>query len=613
MIDNVTCSSQPIGAASGTFAAALQFFAAAACLVQTKDWPPDADLKDGDKFDFIIVGAGTAGSVLANRLSEIEDWKVLVLEAGGDPPVESDVPDLDTTMYGTKYDWQYETVNNGRTSQALRNGNVNWPRGKMLGGSSAINVMGYFQGNPYDYQRWYDEGNLEWHPDIVQKYFKKAENFQDQSLSRNFQVRDHYGRDGPVIVNSYNYSDYTLRNNMLSAWEEIGVENVDDLNTVGSIGSSDYRVIVSEGKRMSAARAYLNTVRFRKNLKVGKKSFVTKVLINSKLKVIGVELDKNGRRMKLYAKREVILSGGSINTPQLLMLSGIGPREHLTNQSIDTIVHSPMVGQNLHDHTQIPVTIYANKFEEEDPAARHFEVIKYLYERKGYLSYHGKPIICAFYATDRYESYPDHQVLLAAYTQNTQTIQSLTSTYIRSAERSILEQSKDKTLIQFIHVLLHPDSQGNITLKSNDPYDHPLIYYDNYSDPKDLVNTAVGIRMLTKIINTKYFRSIGAYLGRIRIDACDGFELNSMAYWKCIAINTASTMFHPVSTAKMGVDIEESVVDSRLNVHGVHGLRVVDASVMPSLTSGNTMAPTIMIAERAADLIKEDYGRYSNC
>ncbi|KAJ8728001.1 hypothetical protein PYW08_016386 [Mythimna loreyi] len=352
MACNASCIHPTTGAAPNTFMSAIQFFATAQCLIQNKDWPPKAELHDSEEYDFIIVGAGTAGSILANRLSEIEDWNVLLLEAGGNPPIESEIPNLLRSLLGTKFDWQYTTVNNGLTNQAYKGGNVKWPRGKMLGGSSSINYMAYVQGHPLDYQSWFNEGNTEWHPDIVKQYFKKAESLQDPIRLKIPEVYNHYGHNGPLVVNAFNGTDECLVEGLLSALNEIGIKNVDDLNTANNVGSSKFIATVNEGKRVSTATAYLNPIaRHRKNLKIVKNSFVTKIVLDGR-NVRGVEVDYRGKMLTLKAKHEVIISAGSIDTPQLLMLSGIGPEKHLAEKNIKTVINLPMVGQNLHDHTQ---------------------------------------------------------------------------------------------------------------------------------------------------------------------------------------------------------------------------------------------------------------------
>ncbi|PZC86308.1 hypothetical protein B5X24_HaOG211469 [Helicoverpa armigera] len=479
----------------------------------------------------------------------------------------------------------------------------------MLGGSSAMNVMAYVQGNPHDYQSWYDEGNTEWHPNIVRKYFKKSESFQDPVLLRNRVVKHHYGCCGPLTVNTFNVTNTTVYDGLLSALDEIGIKNVIDLNTVGNLGSGRFRSTASNGKRVSTATAYLNPIAgFRKNLKVVKKTFATKILFNGK-KAWGVRVDHKGGELTLKARREIIISAGTINTPQLLMLSGIGPKKHLVDKSIEPILDSPMVGQNLHDHTTVIIPVFADEPEDSDEATKYFETIRYLYDRQGYLGRHVYGDITAFYSEKRNASYPDFQAIIIVNKKNDESIKSFASGYVKSVENSILKQSRNKALIQLRPSVLHPFTRGNISLNSNNPYDHPLIYYNNFDDSRDLDLIAIGIEMVVEIVNSTFFKSINAVLGRIDIDACNDYEFGCTDYWKCIAINFANTFYHPVSTAKMGRDISSSVVDSRLKVHGICGLRVVDASVIPAIISGNVQSPTIMIAERAADLIKEDYDK----
>ncbi|XP_047024159.1 ecdysone oxidase-like [Helicoverpa zea] len=609
MFSNEACIAPTTGAGPSTFLSAIEFFLAAQCMVQTKNWPVGAEVQDSEEYDFVIVGGGTAGSVLANRLTEVEDWSVLLIEAGGNPPIESEVPGLSTNLYGSDFDWKYATVNNGITNQVYKGGNVQWPRGKMLGGSSAMNVMAYVQGNPHDYQTWYDDGNTEWHPDIVRKYTKISESLQDPVLLRNRVVKNHYGCCGPVTVNTFNVTNTTVYDGLLSALDEIGMKNVPDLNTVGNLGSGRFRSTASNGKRVSAATAYLNPIAgFRKNLKIVKKTFATKILFHEK-KAWGVRVDHNGTKLTIKAKREIIISAGSINTPQLLMLSGIGPKKHLADKNIEPILDSPMVGQNLHDHTTVMIPVFADEPEKSDDATKYFETIRYLYDRQGYLGRHVYGDITAFYSERRNASYPDFQALIIVNKKNDESIKSFAAEFVQSVENSILKQSQNKALIQLRATVLHPFTRGNISLKSNNPNDHPLIYYNNYDDSRDLELAATSIETLVKIVNTTFFKSINAVLGRVDIDACNDYEFGCTDYWKCISINFATTVYHPVSTAKMGRDITSSVVDSRLKVHGICGLRVVDASVTPSIISGNVLSPTIMIAERAADLIKEDHNK----
>ncbi|XP_026317772.1 glucose dehydrogenase [FAD, quinone]-like [Hyposmocoma kahamanoa] len=605
------CLSPTTGTASQIFANTLQFFASAQCLI-TENWPPDAEIPNYAMFDFIIVGAGSAGCVLANRLSEIENWKILLIEAGDDPPVESIIPALVVGMLDTKYDWQYYTVKNNRTSKASVNETTYWPRGKMLGGSSGMNGMLYVHGNDYDYKLWYDQGNKEWHPNIVRRYFKKAEKLQAQDLLRDTRIAENYGRHGPLNIDIFNSTIRTITENIVGSWDEIGIRKVPDLNTANVLGSGIMTVTVSNGQRVSAASAYLNTARNRPNLHVLKNSFVTKILLsNGKTKkAYGVEVDRNGNTMTFLANIEVIVSAGTINTPQLLMLSGMGPEEHLNSKDIRCKVNLPSVGKHLQDHLLVPVTIYGDQPGETDTIKQYFETIQYLYERKGYL---GESILTdalAFYSLENNASYPlfqSHVFIFSKNSSNVPIFLNAVARYKRVVTESVLENAQNHSLYYFLFSILHPKSRGDIFLKSSDPKEHPLINANYFNDPLDLEAAVRGIKKITKLVNTEYFKSIGGYLGRMRWPECDNYELDSLDYWKCICVDMVTTTYHPVGTARMGPNPNTSVVDSRLRVHGVENLRVIDASVMPNITSGNTNGPVIMIAERGSDIIKEDY------
>ncbi|CAG9786285.1 unnamed protein product [Diatraea saccharalis] len=293
------------------------------------------------------------------------------------------------------------------------------------------------------------------------------------------------------------------------------------------------------------------------------------------------------------------------------MLSGVGPKTHLESKNIECIVDSPAVGQYLKDHALIPVTIYGNEPGPLNDAVRQFQAIEYLYNRTGYLSEINIADVISFYSTKIFSLYPEFQNHLILVPKNS-------TAYAReifkrfmfkpSVIDSIVEQTRHNALYAFLFILLHPYSYGNITLKSSNSKDHPLIYPNYFDDDRDVSAVARGIKKLTTIVNTKYFKQIKGHVGRMKCPDCDNLILDSDGYWKCIARNAVVTLYHPVGTARMGTNIQESVVSSQLKVHNIDKLRVIDASVMPSTVSGNTNGPVIMIAERAADMIKNDYG-----
>ncbi|XP_047529741.1 ecdysone oxidase-like [Vanessa atalanta] len=502
-----TCTSTT-GAAYQLFASAINFLSATQCIIPERQRHYAGD---HETYDFIIIGGGSAGSVVASRLSEIKKWNILLLEAGSEPPIESDIPYLGQYLFQSKYDWQYYTQNDGVKHQALKTGSVYWPRGKMLGGCSSMNGMTYVRGRDCDFQAWENAGNPNWSPENVNFYFKKAESLQDTELIKDPDIRDTYGYDGPQVINTFNITYREITEKVLESWDYIGFKRVADINAYGFNGlgiSGVLKSTAANGRRYSTYRSYLDPNRKRKNLKIVTNAFVTKILITGNSHAYGVEVDIMKQKKTFYANFEVILSAGSVNTPQLLMLSGIGPADHLLSKNISCIVNLPAVGRNLHDHSLIPIAIYGDEPGQENEEEKLFEVAKYI-------------------------------------------------------------------------------------------------------DIRDLEATVDGIKMLTEIVNTPYFKSINAFVQRINIPQCNKYDFKSDSYWQCYAINTCSTVYHPVGTAKMGPNPRDSVVNNFLKVYGVKRLRVIDASIMPSITSGNTNAPTIMIGEMGSDMIKAEYARCS--
>ncbi|KAJ2942920.1 hypothetical protein O0L34_g15109 [Tuta absoluta] len=612
------CVAPSLGIASQTFASAIQYFAAMQCLLNNENEWSNREVEDGDSFDFIIVGGGTAGSVLANRLSEVELWKILLIEAGDDPPVESTTPNLAPVMQDTRYDWKYKTSYDGRTNQACKNGSLLLSQGKMLGGSSSMNYMWYFKGNHLDFQRWHDEGNEEWSPEVAAKYSKKAESLQDQSLLKNPVINASYGHDGPTVINSFNSSSELnsyYATGVLQSWNDIGIKLVPDIVTAtytGNGGAGYVKTNAFSGVRGNTVRNYLDPVKTRPNLKIIKNSFVTKVLVNELKEAYGVEVDQNSKLMYFNASLEVILSAGSLSSPKLLMLSGIGPKEHLNEKNIPCIANLPAVGQNLKDHLSIPVPIYVNKnVEDKQDGKKHFEAIKYLFNRTGALAAGPVESVTAICPLEENSPYPMIELEFTLFKGNTSELNSLLSTiwnFKQSVVDSIEKQAKGRTLLMFYMDYLHPFSSGNLTLASTNPKDLPIIYANYFSDPRDLENAVAGVQKLTQMLKTSFFKSIDAFLGRINWPECDAFKLGSDEYWKCISLNMVQMIYHPMGTASMGSSVANSVVSRRLKVHKVKRLRVCDASVFPTSITANPMGVILMLAERASDIIKEDHG-----
>lgn len=482
----------------------------------------------------------------------------------------------------------------------------------MLGGCSSINGMIYIRGNRYDYQRWYDAGNLDWHPSVVTQCFKKAESLQDQELLEDQRLRMFYGSKGPLVINTFNSTYRPLTEKILESWNKMGFTTVKDLNYAKVMGSGIFRATAYNGRRGSTDQVYLKPARNRSNLNVFTNSLVTKVLIREGTnEVYGVEISREGKTINVLASKEVILSAGSINTPQLLLLSGLGPIQHLKSKNITCLADLPEVGQNLQDHLIIPITMYGDEPDEINKAQEQFDVIKYLYNRTGYLAQNSFGDIVTFYSRNKWARYPEFQSHFQLFRKNSpdapKWFESI-SNYKNNVADYLAQENSKKTMYLFLFNLLHPYSKGNISLSTSNPRDHPLIYPNYLHDARDIKATVDGIKMMTKIVNTEYFKSMNGHLGRVKWPECDDLKLDSDEYWKCIAINLVTTVYHPIGTAKMGMNSQNSVVNSELKVHLVKKLRVIDASVMPSHISGNINGPVIMIAERGSALIKREYG-----
>ncbi len=518
-------------------------------------------------FDYIIVGAGSAGCVLANRLTEDPAVSVLLLEAGvADEMNEIHIPIAFSQLFKSPLDWAYYTEEepNGEGRKLF------WPRGKMLGGSSSINAMIYIRGNHEDYDQWQALGNEGWDYSSVLPYFKKAEN-QERGSS------EYHGVDGPLNVANLR-SPNPLSEAFVQAAIEAGFPHNPDFNGPEQEGMGLYQVTQKQGYRFSAATAYLKPVMSRPNLTVETSAQVSRIIID-KERATGLEYVHNGETKQASVNREVILSGGAINSPQLLMLSGIGPADHLKALGIDVMVNLPGVGQNLQDHPAVmvayectqPVSLINYALEEslqQFATSQEGPLTSNVGEGGGFLK--TKPELSA----------PDLQFHFAP-------------TYF--VEHGFANPEGHG--FTFAPTLLHPESRGSITLRSTDPLAAPVIQANYLSSEVDMQVLIDGIKLSRQLAQTHAF---DPYRGK---EVIPGPAVESDESIAAYIRQAFETLYHPVGTCKMGND-NQAVVDSSLRVHGVKGLRVVDASVMPVIVRGNTNAPTIMIAEKAADLIK---------
>lgn len=533
--------------------------------------------KLGD-FDYIIVGGGSSGATLAGRLSSNPSVKVLLLEAGpSDGSLKIKVPlGYGSLFYDQKFNWKYET----EPEAELTGRKMYWPRGKVLGGSSAINAMVYVRGHQNDFKDWAKVAPS-WSWSNVEPLFKKIEAWKGKSSSAR-------GSSGPVGVSNVERDVHPLTNKYLEAGQELGFPLNSDYNGSHMEGVSVYQTTIANGLRVSSASAYISKRNSGRNLRVITNAHVTKLIFDGR-RATGVCFSQGNRETTVLTDGEVILSAGALNSPHLLYLSGLGPANELQPHGISVLQDMPHVGRHLQDHIGVDFTLAVNRpslNQKLRPVLGKFLVgLEYLFFKSGPLAMSLNQA-GGFVKSDPSLEAPDLQLYFSplSYSTAPQGKRPLMSPDPYPAVRLGFNPTK-------------PTSEGWISLKSSDPFESPKFVGNYLSTEEDKKVMISGMHLMRKFLKTKAMRDI------VEEELSPGSDFNDDKSFMDFARSEGGTVFHQCGTCRMGKDISSSVVDESLKVHGIDGLRVADASIFPRITTGNTNAPSIMVGEKAADII----------
>ncbi|XP_069359426.1 ecdysone oxidase-like [Maniola hyperantus] len=570
---------------------------------------------DGEEFDYIVVGAGAAGSAVAARLA-LAGSRVLLLEAGGDPGFMSKMPGVVLGLTGSSLDWQYATRSNGKSCLCSAGGSCRFARGRCVGGSTSINFMMYTRGNTRDYD--YDLPGWTW--EHIEPYFLKYEGLYDSHRLPASSAR-HHNTSGVVPVGFFGDSANPWHERIIEGLQSLDVPYNPDVNARSQIGVSKVLGYTVGGERVNIAKVYLEQKRVKKKLKLVKNTRCTGVIIDEHNVARGVTVFREpNETMHLFAKHEVVLSAGAVVTPQLLMLSGVGPTDHLKEFGIPVKADLP-VGEGMSDHI-LPVTYievddeYKSSSQLSTLGAKAFQAVQWLATRRGPMASISVTDVTAFINTacynltqrrllhDRPEcELPTLQLIHAYMDKGLGSFTRSVAQHIFSQCDEVFEQvfslNAERSLVVISPILLQPESRGWLRLASSDPLVPPAVTPNYLDDERDVEEMVRALKFVEHVVETPIYKKYNASIVRVRFPDCPAFP--EEGYWACYARHMTQSVHHAVGTAALG-----RVVDERLRVMGVRNLRVADASVLPHVPRGNTAAAIIAIGERLADFLLED-------
>ncbi|XP_066249346.1 glucose dehydrogenase [FAD, quinone]-like [Euwallacea similis] len=560
---------------------------------------PDAE------YDFVVIGGGSGGAAAAGKLAQVKGWKILLIEAGGDEPPGSQIPAMVVNYFGNPHmDWNYHTEPEPVACQGYPERRCTWPRGKVLGGCSVINGMMYTRGTPKDYERWVKAGNPGWGYEDVLPVFKR---FEDNKDIGSFVDAKYHGINGPLTTSRFRHQPQ-MAYDILRAAEEIGEKVTEDLNGARYTGFSIAQSNTRNGVRLSSARAYVRPQRNNPNFHVMINSTASRIILansNGQKRAVGVEFIYRDRTYTVRIRKEVILSAGALNSPQVLLLSGIGPKKELDKVGIKQLHDLPGVGRNLQNH----VAFYMGYELDKITATSDLDwatALDYILYHNGPMSSTGLSQVTARinspYA-DPSGTDPDLQIFFAGFTANCAATGSI-------GDPENPEHPNSKKEFTFSPVTLHPKSKGYVGLHSSNPLDPPKMVANYLTEPDDVKVLVAGIRVIQRLANSSVMKD--EYGMSIKHedygDCAKRFGYDTNAFWSCAIKYYTGPENHQACSCKMGPSSDPmAVVSDKLQIHGLSNVRIMDASAMPALVSGNTHATIVMMAERGVDFIKEQW------